>query len=324
VYDQGEKEYRAAATGMALLPFLAAGETHKPGKKGEERKYQKVVSNGLTALTKMCPKDGKTAGRISTNMYVQALATLALCEAYGMTRDADLKPFAQAAIDFLQTAQGPNGSWSYGANANGDLSIVGWQVQALHAAKLGGLEVNDAVIQKAVKFLNLAAGGPKKSMYGYNDSAGAAPGTSLTAVGLLCRYYLDDWQPDHAGLADGLAGLAKVPPVGQGNVRNMYYYYYATQVMRNAGGESWTNWNEGKLVDGARKSGLRDWLVAQQRKKDGADMGSWDPEGGWFGVSCGRLGTTAMCVLTLQVYYRSYPLYMPDAKGKLVKITDAK
>jgi hypothetical protein len=323
-YDQGEKEHRAAATGMALLPFLAAGETHKPGKNGEERKYMKTVGNGLSALMKMCPPSGANAGRISANMYVQGIATIPLCEAYGMTKDPALRPYAQAAINFVQKAQGPNGSWGYGAGANGDTSIVGWQIQALQAAKLGGLVVDDRVIKKAINFLNLAAGGSRKSMYGYGDSAGAQPGTALTAVGLLCRYYIDNWGPSHPGMIDGVAGLVKTPPAGSGNIRNMYYYYYATQVVHFYEGEDWKNWNEGKLVDGTRKGGMRDWLIAQQRKKDGAELGSWDPEGGWFGTQCGRLGTTAMCLLTLEVYYRHLPLYKRGADGNAVKILEDK
>lgn len=324
-YDKGDTEHRAAATGMALLPFLAAGETHRPGKSGEERKYQQTVYKGLQALMKMCPVAGANAGRISTNMYVQGIATIPLVEAYGMTKDPALKPYAQAAISFIQRAQGPNGSWGYGANANGDTSIVGWQVQALQAAKLSkDLVVSDACIKKAIGFLNLAAGGSRKSMYGYNDNAGAAPGTALTAVGLLCRYYIDNWGPSHPGLIDGVAGLVKTPPIGQGPVRNMYYYYYATQVVHFYEGEDWKNWNEGKLVGGARKGGMRDWLVGQQIKSDGPRMGSWDPEAGWFGSNCGRLGTTAMCLLTLEVYYRHLPLYKRGADGNAIKILEDK
>ena len=57
----------------------------------------------------------------------------------------------------------------------------------------------------------------------------------------------------------------------------------------------------------------------QQIKKDGADRGSWEPEGGWFGTSCGRLGTTAMCLLTLEVYYRHLPLFKRDGGGENLK-----
>jgi hypothetical protein len=324
-YDQGSKEERIAATGMALLPFLAAGCTHKPSKdNGFENKYMKNVNAGLNFLVQRCAPSGKNPGQMSTNMYAQGIGTIALAEAYGMTKDSALKPAAQAAINYIMKAQGPNGSWGYGAGANGDTSIVGWQIQALQAAKLGGLVVDDRIIKKAIGFLNHAAGGSRKSMYGYADSAGAAPGTPLTSVGLLCRYYIDGWGPSHPGMIDGVAGLMKNPPVGTGGVRNMYYYYYATQVAHFYEGDDWKTWNEGpKGADGTRKGGMRDWLVNTQIKKDdGAKLGSWDSEAGWFGSSCGRLGTTAMCLLTLEVYYRHLPLYKRGADGNSVKVIE--
>jgi hypothetical protein len=325
VYDKGNKEEIAAATGMALLPFLGAGETHKPARdRGEERKYTKTVDAGLRYLMKVCPPTGANAGRFSTNMYAQAIATLALVEAYGMTNDPNLRQHAQAGIDCIMRAQGPNGSWGYAAGTDGDTSIVGWQVQALQAARLSKLlVVDDRVIKKAVGFLDLAAGGARKSMYGYADSSGTAPGTALTAVGLLCRHNIDGWGPNHPGMVDGVVGLLKKPPVGTGKIIDLYYYYYATQVVRSAEGDDWTNWNDGpKQTDGTRKNGMRDWLVgAQIRKDDDATVGSWDPEAGWFGSGCGRLGTTAMCLLTLEVYYRYKPLSKRsgDEPGLLLK-----
>jgi hypothetical protein len=324
-YDQGQKQHRAAATGMALLPFLAAGETHKSSKTSADHKYKDTVSRGLAFLMRMCPPSGPNAGRMSTNMYEQAIATLPLLEAYGMTKDPVLKPYAQAAINFVQRAQGPNGSWGYGAGANGDTSIVGWQVQALAAAKLSkDLVVDDRVVKNTVRFLDSVAGGSRKSMYGYANSQGAAPGTALTAVGLLSRYYIDGWGPSNPGMIDGVAGLMKHPPLGKGQVKNMYYYYYATQVAHFYEGEDWKTWNEGpKDASGLRKGGMRDWLVGTQIKTDGASRGSWDPEGGWFGTSCGRLGTTAMVLLTLEVYYRHLPLYKRGANGD-VKILEDK
>lgn len=321
-YDQGSKEERIAATGMALLPFLAAGFTHKPSKdKDQENKYQKTVAAGLGFLMKNCPPSGPNVGRMTTNMYAQGIGTVPLCEAYGMTKDPVLKQYAQAAINCIMKAQGPNGSWGYSSTgpSNGDTSIVGWQIQALQAAKLSrDLIVDDRVILKAIAFLNLAAGGSRKAMYGYGDSAGAAPGTPLTSVGLLCRYYIDKWGPSHPGMIEGVAGLVKNPPAGKGQVSNMYYYYYATQVVHFFEGEDWKNWNEGpKAADGTRKGGMRDWLVGQQIKKadDPTKHGSWDPEAGWFGSSCGRLGTTAICLLTLEVYYRHLPLYKRGGDG---------
>lgn len=308
VFDAGSKEEIIAATGLCLLPFLAAGETHKSGKK-----YVKTVSTGLNYLLSKCPASGPNAGKFTGagSMYAHAIGALALNEAYGMTKDKGmLGATAQAATNYIQGAQAGNGSWGYGAGSAGDTSIVGWQVQALKAAQLGGLSVDKNVIKKAIEFLNLAGGGSRKESYGYADSAGAAPGTALTAVGLLCRYYIDGWGPDNGGMASGVVGLMKRAPVATKVAPDMYYYYYATQVVHFFEGPDWKTWNEGPLqADGSRKGGMRDWLVDIQNIKDGPNLGSWDAEGGWIGRSCGRIGTTAMCLLTLEVYYRHLPLY---------------
>src|SRR3984957_8221160 len=315
VFDGDSKAEVIASTGMALLPFLAAGETNKSG-----ITYQRQVHAGLTFLVRNCPS-GANSGRLSANMYAQAIGTLALCEAYGMTKDKGfLLPSAHAAINYIQRAQGANGSWGYAFGANGDTSIVGWQVQALQAARLSkDIIVADAVIKKAIAFLNLAGGGSRQAAYGYNDNAGAAPGTSLTAVGLLCRCYIDGWGPDNPGMAEGVAGLMKRAP-GAGAAKpalDMYYYYYATQVVHFFEGDEWKNWNEGpKQADGTRKGGMRDWLVELQNKKDGANKGSWEPEPAFIGRSCGRLGTTALGLLTLEVYYRHLPLHKRGNNGE--------
>ncbi len=309
----------AAATGMAILAFLGAGQSHKEGR------YKQTVQAGVDWLANNVETDqGGNRGKFKTisTMYSQGIATLALVEAYGMTHDPKLKQAAQAAIDYIQKGQGPNGSWGYDAGSAGDTSIVGWQLQALHAAMLTqDLVVDDKVIKKAIAFLNYVSTGQTKAVYGYNDPGQALDGvaraaTSLSAIGLLCRYYVDGWRSEHAGFAEGSKGLMKGAVAGRsgGTLTNLYYFYYATQVVRFYGGEEWKTWNEGPPgSDGKRKGGLSDWLLSLQDRTS-THRGSWAPEEdalGRIGQCCGRLGTTCMCLLTLQVYYR----YAPEDKN---------
>lgn len=318
IYDGKNKDEVAAATGMALLVFLGAGETHTNGKM-----YREAVRKGLNWLLTHLPAKGQNAGKFeeAREMYAQAIGTLALCEAYGMTHDKELLAPAQAAINYLQAAQAPNGSWGYQPGALGDVSITGWQIEALQAAQLSkDLEVSNAVIKKAIQFLDLVGAGSRKSTYGYNDNTGAAPGTSLTSVGLLCRYYTDKWGPDTPGMAEGVIGLMKRAPGRSAKPAfDMYFFYYATQVVHFFGGDEWKTWNDGpKQPDGSRRGGIRDWLIDLQIKEESENRGSWDPDPGFIGLYCGRLGTTALCLLTLEVYYR-YPVGLktkinPDAK----------
>ncbi len=313
-YDGAHPNDHAAATGMAVLAFLGAGQSHKEGR------YKQTVQAGLDWLVNdVNMNQGADYGKFKTrtNMYSQGIATLALCEAYGMTHDPALKKATQAAIDYIQKAQGPRGSWGYEARQDNDTSIVGWQIQALHAAKLTqDLVVDDKVIRKAMKFLDSVSPGQNKSTYGYNDTSRAAHATSLTAIGLLCRYYEDGWRRETTGFADGAKGLMKRAPSVQGRQLDLYYYYYATQVVRFYGGDEWKTWNEGAAgSDGKRKGGLPDWLLSLQDRTP-TNRGSWDPRhdpnGLSFGPQCGRLGMTCMCLLTLEVYYR----YVPESEEK--------
>ena len=131
LFDGSSSTDTIAATGMSLLPYLGTGQTHK-----KSPKYSKTVERGLTYLIAKQKADGsfETAG---FTMYTQGIATIALCEAYAMTKDRDLllKP-AQKAIDFIVKSQGENGSWGYQPGTRGDTSILGWNVQALYAAIL--------------------------------------------------------------------------------------------------------------------------------------------------------------------------------------------
>jgi hypothetical protein len=306
-FEGSSKNDRIAATGMALLPFLAAGETHK-----SSGKYKETVSKGLAFLIKNLDATGKFTGGMFG--YSHPIATIALCEAYGMTKDRALllRP-AQLAIYHIQQGQGPGGSWGYSPGNAGDTSVTGWHVQALQAARLTkDVVVADKVLRNAEQFLDRVSKGDRKAMYGYNSADGAAPGTALTASGLLCRYYLSGWGPSHPAMTEGVEGLLKNGPKPGTKDRpnpltNVYYFYYATQVVHIYGGLAWKDWNEGPEVGGQRTIGMRDWLVNLQLK-DGPNLGTWDPDRAFIGASCGRLGTTCMCLLNLEVYYRHQPL----------------
>ncbi|MBN9523552.1 hypothetical protein J0H58_34415 [bacterium] len=301
----------ATSTGMVLLPFLGAGQTHAAGDT-----YKKAVGDGLTWLKNdLNPKTGKFAHGSQQYMYGHGIATLALCEAYALTGDAALQAPAQAAVNYIVRGQGVDGSWGYHAGLSGDTSATGWQLQALFAARQGKLVVPDATVKNAVRFLDRVASGPTKSVYGYRGPNGR-PGSSLSAVGLWSRYHFDGWTPDTPGIQDGTAELADPArrPKTAAQVKRspappeMYFSYYATQVMHRAGGVAWRDWFLGPEENGKRVGGMRDWLAAFQ-SANGNDAGSWATDRGVIGPHCGRVGTTALALLTLETPYRYLPLY---------------
>ena len=97
--DPGSVGSTTAATGLALLPFLGAGEI------GEGSQYQKVVDDGLYYLRSRLLVTSLGGDLQEGTMYAQGIAAIALCEAYAMTRDESLRSAAQLAIDFICHAQ---------------------------------------------------------------------------------------------------------------------------------------------------------------------------------------------------------------------------
>jgi hypothetical protein len=131
-------EARNGATGMALLPFLGAGQTHRTGK------YKDQVRAGLYYLVKhmkVSPKGG-SLNESGGNMYSHGICAIALCEAYAMTHDKDLYAPAQLALNFIAYAQDPvGGGWRYKPRDRGDTSVVGWQIMALKSGHMAYLRV---------------------------------------------------------------------------------------------------------------------------------------------------------------------------------------
>jgi hypothetical protein len=284
-----------AATAFGLLPLLGAGETHK----NPNVLYRDNVNRGLRYLLLKEKDDGD----FGAGMYAQGLATIAICEAYGMTLDADLQKPAQRAIDFIRAAQSDSGGWRYQPREGGDTSVVGWQLMALKSGQMAGLVVQDdgnPTLANASRWLDSCVK-PDGGSYSYQPKDDPTP--TMTAVGLLCRLYLGTSTQDE-GIRAGIARLKRTPPPK--GLPSIYYYYYATQVFHHVGGPDWKFWNER----------IRPMLIATQDKgntpKHPHLRGSWSPEGDIYSGSGGRLMMTSLGVLTLEVYYRHLPLYRRD------------
>jgi hypothetical protein len=254
--------------------------------------------------------------RSAEGAYAHGLATIALCEAYGLTNDPSLQRQAQKALNYIVEAQDlDGGGWRYQPNSGGDLSVSGWELMALKSGQMAGLSVPKKTFDKAEQFWTscLVRDKPaadsvlkkKGRLLGFSYLPKSQPSFTMTAVGLLGLQYLGT-TPANRDLLDGVEYLKKYPA---GRTNSPYYEYYATQVMHHMGGESWQFWNLG--LDG--KSGVRETLIANQDK--GLDprhvhqLGSWTPVGNATGNDGGRLMWTSLNLLTLEVYYRHLPLY---------------
>lgn len=302
------KRQDIAATGFGLLPFLGAGITHKPGKT-TSKDYTKTVEGAIYWL--MSKQSAK--GSYSDDMYAHGIAAIAMCEAYGLTSDPRLKVSAQRALNFIAYAQDTTGGgWRYRPKQPGDTSVTGWQLMALKSGQMAGLSVPKNTLKLADRFLDSveAAGKGSSSMAGggFSYTPGGAATVTMTAVGLLCRQY-SGIGPKNPALQNGVRRLRTQPPSKNGN---MYYLYYATQVMHHMQGESWQFWNLGPGGDG--KGGIRDTLISKQDK--GTSPRYPHQIGSWGGSQGGRVMATSLSLLCLEVYYRHLPLYRRDIATK--------
>jgi hypothetical protein len=302
----GSRRNDIAGTAFGLLPFLAAGQTHKPpviakDQKAPQKDYHKGIDAGLKYLMAKQGRDGYFGGE----MYAHCLAAIAVCEAYGLTSDPVLRVSAQKAVDYLVASQDPaGGGWRYTPRTAGDTSVTGWALMALKSAQMAGLSVPATTLRKVDRFLD-SVEAQSKGTYEYTSGKGETP--PMTAVGLLCRQYLGV-NPRNPALLAGVERLKKDPP---GTTNNLYYEYYATQVMHHMGGESWAFWNQGPKG----KGGIRDSLIARQDQGNGkkGNAGSWPATEDFGTKEGGRLMATSLSLLTLEVYYRHLPLYRRDA-----------
>lgn len=278
-----------AATALSLLPFLGAGQTHRSGE------YREEVLKGLNWLVEHQKEDGGLCD--GGQMYAHGQAAIVLCEAYALTHDAQLRQPAQKALDFIVRAQHSAGGWRYNPRQAGDTSVVGWELMALKSGQMAYLRVPRRTFELSGRFLNQVQKDGYGGLYAYQRGRRHTP--AMTAEALLCRQYLG-WPREHAGLRSGVEYLLKNLP--DPRKPNIYYWYYATQVMHHFGGTPWEKWN-------AKMS----YALVNTQETKGHAAGSWAPRGrnteGGFAETAGRIYMTSLAVCTLEVYYRHMPIY---------------
>jgi hypothetical protein len=277
-------------TGLALLAFLGAGNTHRDGP------YQETVLRGIEFLLSIQGTDGSLGGGAAqfAFMYCHGMATCALSEAYGMSGDEQLAaPLRKALAYTLGAQQVGTGGWRYKKGDNqGDTSQLGWQLMALKSAELAGIDIPSRTRQGIQTFLASVSSGTHGGLASYRPRERVT--RTMTAEALVCRQFLGISRSNPACDEAGDYLMGELP--GQGRM-NLYYWYYGTLATYHLQGDHWEKWN----------IALKEALVNSQRL-DGNDAGSWDPDPVWGGHG-GRVFSTALAALCLEVYYRYLPLY---------------
>ncbi|HEY1068690.1 MAG TPA: squalene--hopene cyclase, partial [Pirellulales bacterium] len=291
----GSYDSTAAATAMALLAFQGNGITHQKGA------YKENVRKGWDYLLSVQSRNSGVDeglfymddGGHTHRYYSHGQGLIAVCELYAMTRDPKFRIPAENAVKAALAAQSTYGGWRYQPKADSDTSVTGWFVMGLTSARMGGLAVPEDVFDRMRDYLD-KSGQDGGAQYGYQP--GQSQTNVMTAEGLLCRQYLG-WQQNDPRLLRGADYLLGEHMPNNGK-KDVYYWYYATQMFHHLEGDRWDRWN----------GVMRDQLINSQTGS-GNDAGSWSPAGFEWADHGGRLYVTCMCTFMLEVYYRHLPLY---------------
>jgi hypothetical protein len=291
---------KGAMTGFGLLCFLGHGETPASPFCGitVRNAVQWILDNGT-----------KNEGRLNMassfnqpGVYEHAICAYALGEYYTMTKDRRVVELLKQAVGHIIEGQSSSGGWMYSYDKSADdLSVSGWQIQALKAAHLSQIKISgiDPALDKAIKYIDRVKG--PKGGYGYRE---AADDYSLTGVGILCQLF---WRADRGALRKGIEWMLdetenNKPVKYRENSADLYAWYYHTQACLMFGGDAWKKWNA--------------WFQDEICDVQNPD-GSWPiPGGRTFGPQSqdnmtGAVYRTALCILMLEVFYR----YMPTTQG---------
>ena len=299
----GNATHDVGVTGLALLAFLGNGNTMRSGP------HKDTVRMAVSWLRSQQGEDGLIGVRTARDfIYDHAIATFALCEAYGLSGHETLKPCAQKAIDYLESHRNPYSVWRYQPRDNdNDTSVTTWAVLALESGKFFGLQVNQDALKLAAQWYDQVTSPDGRSGYTkqgegssrlQGDHGTRFPvehGETMTAAALFARFCLGQ-SPEQTPILKASADLlaSKPPKWAPGHV-DAVYWYFGTYAMYQMGGAHWTNWS--------RALGT----LLEHQRRDGNAAGSWDPVGVWD-VTGGRVFVTALDTLSLEASAREAKL----------------
>ena len=292
-------DYPIAQTGLALLAFQAGGHYDF-----NDQKYSAAVRSGLDWLIKNQHEDGRFATHLASDpemrnyMYDHGIAAFAMSEACAVALAANHKPkrrfllAAKRSVRFIEQQQHPDGGWRYPKEHGyeSDTSVSGWQALALKTAKQAKINVSKQCLHKVEQFFKSCELGGGRTAY---MASGRSLGDATTGIGMLVHEFILE-TPGSSLVKEGAQYLANQANLFDRNQGNFYTWYNCTLAMFQPGGETWKRWNDV----------VRDLIVRRQRQEPRTCLdGSWDPNT-YLDDGGGRIYSTALAVLTLEVYYR--------------------
>ena len=283
--DDGSFHHNVAVSGLSAMAFLARG--HVPGSGPDGERVERALANIISEQS----EDGSILGR-GGRMYGHGICSLLLAEAAGMSKNERVMAALRKACDLILRAQAEpkspqhTGGWRYEPRSHdADISVTGWQLLALRAARDCGVKIPGEAIESAVGFVKRCAA--REGGFAYQPGGGA--GHARTGCGMVSLQ---------------MCGQYDVPEVKRGAEwlrthemkwgREHFYYaiYYVTQAMYQRGGDDWAWWQP-----------LLEKMLLEHQTGDG----SW-PTAGGEGEG-GPVYATAMSLLALCVQYHYLPAY---------------
>jgi hypothetical protein len=318
---RGFEDHDVGVTALAILAFTGYGHTHRDGVFPE---YVEVLRKAVNYMRKVQVQsnDPGTNGRFGDGkaeqwIYDHSIATMAMGEILVMSNDIiTLKRSVTDAVKLCLRAQNDGFGWRYGVKpGDNDTSVTGWMVLALKTAKNARLDIPKAEFEQAfagaLNWFNRATATNGKTGYMVPGDEGSRLAkvhpepypyskelSCMTAVAVLCRLFAGESRKE-SSIKQGVDILMREPPRWQEqkgralSAINMYYWYYGSYALFQFGGKEWQTWN----------THMQEALLNSQRQGNIDEDGSWDPIDEW-GVAGGRVYSTAIGAMTLEVYYR--------------------
>lgn len=287
---EGKHEDRVSMTGVAVLAFLGAGYSE------HVRPYQATLRRAIQYLNLQVSekKDRPHFG----NNYGSAIALMALAESsiFGSksATHGNANLIAQMFIDMYK-GQG----WEY-QDGGFDFSVSGWVALGLksaQAADLPAMKTPEAIkmFEQYKKWVQTMSSNDT-GLGRYRPDRETSP--QMTWVGMFQRQFLGFSRSDPflvKAQENSDEWIESGKWVGSDVPGDIYGIYYGTLSAFQQQGKFWKAWNHR----------MKNTLLHSQEKGDPRGLGgSWGPTSGVVGENGGRVMTTALACLCLEVYYR--------------------
>lgn len=299
----GNPRYSTAVASLAGLAFLANG--YEPGRGA----YGKALDRAIQFVQASMTPDGYLGSR-DQSMYVHAICTLFGLSYLGCSenpeKEIELAQWCGRSIDLILAAQKvrkarwEQGGWRYTPYSNdSDLSVTSWQLLTLHAARQCGYDVDPAVFDAAMKYVNSAYAETEGGETGflYRVGASIAPEPAVTGVAVFLKSVFEKETDEKS--AKSMQYLKNFSPGWGGRQYNGFFFFgtfYMAQGMFQTGEEAW--------IDFAPK--IQKVLLDHQEGD-----GHWDfpPDNSPQSHPAGLAYTTAMSALILSLDRQYLPMF---------------